>query len=150
MSNRTVAELLDAYMDQERMHCNEGRRGVENLCKIAGALGYNDRGQSGGLSNGSSMAGLFSFFEDNSGAIEAVLNWIRSRNFSEFREPLEALVPEDDGYENEEPKPDDYETFAQWEEAHNTWKEDVARRGGGDTEWNDMEPLFPNGVPGKI
>jgi hypothetical protein len=96
------------------MHSFEGRRGVEHLCKIAGALGYKDPTYYGQLANGASVGDLLAFLEDNSGAITALLEWIQSRNFSEFREPLEALVPE---VETDE-----------------------------DTEWNEMEPLFPNGV----
>lgn len=114
MSNqRTVAELLDAYMAQENMHNMEGRRGVEHLCQIAGALGYKDPLHFGQLTQKATVGDLLCMLEDNSGMIEAMIDWIKSRNFSEFREPLEALVPE--AYDE-------------------------------DSEWEDMEPLFPNGV----
>lgn len=109
---RDVSELLDAYMEQEGMHCMEGNKGLENLCQIAGALGYKDPMYFGQLSRKATVGDLLEMLRDNSGMIEAMVEWIRSRNFSEFREPLEVLVPEDDS----------------------------------DTEWDEMEPLFPNGV----
>lgn len=92
MSDRTVAELLDAYLDQENMHNMEGRRGLENLCQIAGALGYKDPYRSGQLNAKAALGDLVMMLEDNSGLIEAMIDWIGSRNFKEFREPLEALV----------------------------------------------------------
>lgn len=92
MTGRTVDELLDAYMAQENMHNMEGRRGVENLCQIAGALGYRDPTRWGQLNSKAAIGDLICMLEDNSGMIEAMIEWIRSRNFREFREPLAALV----------------------------------------------------------
>lgn len=117
MSQRDVAELLDAYMAQEGMHCMEGRKGLLNLCQIAGALGYKDPMRFGQLTQKATVGDLLCMLEDNSGMIEAMVGWIRSRNFSEFREPLEALMPTEADL---------------------------------DAEWDEMEPLFPNGVPEKI
>lgn len=117
MSQRTVAELLDAYMAHERIHSLEGRRGMEHLCQIAGALGYKDPQRFGQLSRKAIVGDLLCMLEDNSGLIEAMVEWIRSRNFSEFREPLEAIMAE------AEPHIDNYETYAEWEEAHGAWKE---------------------------
>ncbi len=127
MGKRTVSSLLDAYMAQEKMHSLEGRRGVENLCQIAGALGYKDPQRYGQLTRKATLGDLLCMLEDNSGMIEAMIEWLRSRNFSEFREPLEALVPEADE-DGDEPQPEDYESYAQWEEAHDMWKEECERR----------------------
>lgn len=115
MSNRTVEELLMAYMDQEKMHSMEGHKGVKHLCKIAGALGYKDPRYFGQLDQNAFVGDLLEMMADNSGMIEAMVEWIKSRNFSEFREPLEALVPE-------------------------------AEMDSNSDEWDEMEPLFPNGV----
>ena len=92
MSDRTVSELLDAYMAQEHMTRMEGRTGVENLCEIAAALGYKDLTRYGQLTRKAFLGDLVCMLEDNSGLIEAMVEWIGSRNFKEFREPLEALV----------------------------------------------------------
>lgn len=89
-------------MTQEKMRSFEGRRGVEHLCKIAGALGYKDPQRLGTLRNGAHMGDLLAMLEDNPGLIEVMINWIRSRDFVEFREPLERLVDdhfnEDDSF----------------------------------------------------
>lgn len=90
--SKDVSELLDAYMDQEKMNNMEGRKGVENLCQIAAALGYKDPMYWGQLTSKATVGDLIMMLEDNSGMIEAMVEWIKSRNFSEFREPLEALV----------------------------------------------------------
>ena len=91
MSERTVAELLDAYMDQENMHNMEGRRGVENLCKIARALGYKDPMYWGQLTSTAAIGDLVMMLEDNSGMIEAMVEWI-GRGGEEFRASLSAVV----------------------------------------------------------
>lgn len=90
--SQDIQELLDAYMAQEQMHSLEGRRGVWHICKIAEALGYHDSTYFGQLPNGASVGSLLAMLEDNSGLMEAMVEWIKTRNFSEFREPLEALV----------------------------------------------------------
>lgn len=95
-NQRSVDELLDAYMAQENMHNMEGRRGVEHLCQIAGALGYKDPMRFGQLTHKATVGDLLEMLQDNSGMIEAMVEWIKSRNFSEFREPLEELVAEED------------------------------------------------------
>jgi hypothetical protein len=81
-------------MDQEKMHSMEGQKGLQNLCQIAGALGYKDSMYFGQLTSKACVGDLLEMLRDNSGMIEAMLEWIQSRNFSEFREPLEALLPE--------------------------------------------------------
>jgi hypothetical protein len=102
--SRDVAELLDAYMAQEKMHHMEGRRGVEHLCQIAGAMGYKDPQHWGQLTRKATVGDLLAMLEDNSGMIEAMVEWIRGRNFSEFREKLEEAV----GPEAGEGDPDEF------------------------------------------
>jgi hypothetical protein len=96
MSDKSVAELLDIYMEQEKMTRMEGRKGVENLCKIARALGYKDPMYWGQLTSTAAIGDLIMMLEDNSGMIEAMLEWIGSRDFKEFREPLEDLIKAED------------------------------------------------------
>lgn len=90
--SKSVQELLDVYMAQENLNTVEGRRGVEALCQIAGALGYKDPQRFGQLTQKATLGDLLAMLEDNSGLIEVMLTWIGSRNFAEFREPLAALV----------------------------------------------------------
>ena len=81
-------ELLDKFMDMNRMHSFEGSRGVQNLEKLIRVLGYRS---------------LDDFFSDNSGAIEGVVEWIKEwtdRN-DEWKEALRNEVG-DDGEEVQE------------------------------------------------
>lgn len=79
---------IEAFMDQEKMHRMEGRKGYENLCKIVKAMGYKDPLQYGQLSNGAAIGDLLYFLEDNSGAIEAILNWIGEQDSPEWKENI--------------------------------------------------------------
>lgn len=69
--------LLDKYMDSEKLHRIEGRAGVTNLATICRALGYKDPNHYGQLSKNASIGDLINFLEDNSGAIEAIIEFIR-------------------------------------------------------------------------
>lgn len=99
MDNRSLDELVDEYIDQEEMYRVEGRTGVKNLCKLVRAIGYKDPMYFGQLSSDAAIGDLICFFEDNSGAIEAVIEWIKGVNSPEFAEKLKEVVhpPEDEG-----------------------------------------------------
>jgi hypothetical protein len=93
---RDFDELFDAYMDQEKLYRTEGRKGLENLCQVARAVGYKDPHYQMQLSSKAAVGDLILFLEDNPGAIEAVFNWVREQNSPEFKEALEKEVPEED------------------------------------------------------
>lgn len=84
-TERDMTEVLQQYMDENKMHCMEGTRGVRHLEKLATALGYD--------SNFSASV-LHAFLEDNSGCIEAMVEWIGSRNSPEWKESLESQLME--------------------------------------------------------
>jgi len=92
MMARDLSELVDAYMDQEKMNSLEGRRGVEAMCQLAAALGYKDPMHYGQLTSKATIGDLLCMMEDNSGMLEAMVEWIRSRRGPEFKEALESLV----------------------------------------------------------
>lgn len=71
--------LLEKFMDDNRIYSFEGQRGVMNLCKIALALGYEDPMQYGQLGDGAVIGNLLEFLRDNSGACEALVEWIQKR-----------------------------------------------------------------------
>lgn len=73
-------EMLQTYMDQQKMYNFEGSRGVRNLKEITRAIGYSS---------------LDAFLEDNSGAIEAIVNWLTDLNIPEFAEKIEPLISEE-------------------------------------------------------
>lgn len=85
-----LSQCINRYMDENGFHSFDGHRGKDRLEEIVGCLSdeYND---------------LDSFFTDNPGAIEAVIEWVESQNFDHwienFKENLDPdfgkLKPED-------------------------------------------------------
>lgn len=88
-----LCELIQEYRDHKRMHCMEGSRGVKNLCKLCGALGYEDTLGRMGTYGDARLGNLIDFLEDNSGAIEAIVNWIGEQNIPEWKDSLESELP---------------------------------------------------------
>jgi hypothetical protein len=149
---RDLSELVDAYMEQENLHRLEGRKGVEAICQLAAALGYKDPTYFGQLTSKATVGDLLCMLEDNPGMVEVMVEWVRASNSQEHKESLEALVKVEDAavdqYEGgvcpdcgEEISP----TAVRGDECDNcghvfNWGE------SDDPEWDEMEPLFPNGV----
>lgn len=80
MSDNAMRELLEEYCEQEGIHRFEGERGVENLTTIAGVLGYkSSRGDNA----------LIAFLADNSGACEAIVEWIKKQSLTDWQERIE-------------------------------------------------------------
>lgn len=73
--------LIEKYNEENKFYRYESRKGVEQLYKLVGDLGYGD-GQ------GACVGNLDAFLEDNSGAIEAIINWIAEQNSPEMRNAL--------------------------------------------------------------
>lgn len=63
-------EIFDIYLDEHKMHSFEGERGIEHLNQIAQDLGYREDGFKYG-------SALERFLQDNSGACEALVEWIK-------------------------------------------------------------------------
>jgi LPS sulfotransferase NodH len=92
-------KYLEQFMDQEQIVQYEGRRGTTNLCKVVRAIGYNDPQQFGQLDRGAFIGDLIEFLDDNSGAIEALVNWIDKQRSTEWDDALKAQLidePEED------------------------------------------------------
>jgi len=83
-----MQDALQRYMDDNRMYCMEGARGVRNLAKIVvDVCGYTP----------DYRGAMVGFFEDNPGAIEAVIEWIGKQKVIEWKDNLESLVgPEEE------------------------------------------------------
>jgi hypothetical protein len=96
----TLSEMINEFEKQERTSSNEGTTGVQNLCRLCNALGYVDR-QYFGQFRGASYGDLINFMEDNSGAVEAIKNWIADQDCDEWRESLESHLDEKDSEEDE-------------------------------------------------
>lgn len=74
--DKEFCELLDDHIQAEKIWCVEGTTGVKNLCRIVRALGYKNF-QNFGQFDGACYGDLIDFLEDNSGAVEAILEWIK-------------------------------------------------------------------------
>lgn len=59
----------------ERLH-TAGHKGLEDLARLADALGYNTEPQQLLFNNGCSVSGILNMLEDNPGMIEAMYNFI--------------------------------------------------------------------------
>ena len=72
---------------------SEGEEGVRNLARLCSALGYSDPMHFGQF-DGACYGDLINFLEDNSGAVEALLDWIQENYESELEESDEDSVEE--------------------------------------------------------
>lgn len=70
MSNK-FSNTLEQYIEQEDIWQLEGETGVRNLKEIISTIGYS--GYGGVLEN---------FLADNSGCIEAMIEWIKNNDYS--------------------------------------------------------------------
>lgn len=77
-------ELIDNWMDTKNIYHMEGPAGYRNLTKLVGILGYRE---------------VSDFLEDNSGAIESIVNWVRGQNFPEWKKGFEAYAGDSEGDE---------------------------------------------------
>lgn len=88
-------DALEQFERHEKLHTNEGRRGVENLCRIVHAMGYSDN-RMGQFHQAGALGDLISFLEDNPGCVEAIKEWIVEQEIQEWADGLESYLPEED------------------------------------------------------
>jgi len=74
-----IHDLLDKWMDANRVHSFEGYSAVPNLEKLVRALNPD-------------YTSLEEFLADNSGACEAMINWIQESNMKEWVEALKSQL----------------------------------------------------------
>ena len=97
-AERDMSELVVQYMDENNMYCMEGHRGVRSFEKIATMLGYNDR---------FNTSTLHAFLEDNSGCLEAMVEWIKTQCNPEWKAAIESVIEElEDDETNDDSTPD--------------------------------------------
>jgi len=80
-------DLVERLITENKFYGTEGRRGVENLCKIVRVLGYKDPFYFGQFKGGA-IGDLIDFLEDNPGAITAIVDWISGQKSPEWEEKL--------------------------------------------------------------
>lgn len=97
MSDRKeFCELLDDHIQEERLWLTEGTPGVKNLCKLVRALGYKNF-QNFGQFEGACYGDLIDFLEDNSGAVEAIVEWIKENGGDDdWEESLRQKLEDDE------------------------------------------------------
>lgn len=87
-SESDLSQLIDKFRDKNKINRSEGRRGVEMLCAVSRALGYKDPQCYGQLTRIGSIGDLILFLEDNSGAVDALVEWIGNQNVPEWTESI--------------------------------------------------------------
>ena len=87
------SNTLDQYIEQQDIWQLEGEQGVRNLKNIISTIGYS--GYGGALEN---------FLADNSGCIEAMIEWIKANDYSDEWDMLVSaeLAPVKEEEEEEE------------------------------------------------
>lgn len=86
-------EIIDKFCKQEKISSFEGRIGVINLEKILLAIGYDDFNNSV----------VENFLTDNPGAIETIVEWIRSvGDKTDWKEMIESEILDSDENDEEE------------------------------------------------
>lgn len=91
-----MSSKVQRIIDEDKLFSTEGARGVSNLCKLVRQLGYEDPFSNGHLTNGGTLGDLMCFLEDNPGAIESVVEWIKNNHDEE-----EEDIDDDDDEEEE-------------------------------------------------
>ena len=91
-----LQSLIERFRQVKGHNTYEGSRGIENLEALVKVLGYKD---------------LDAFFEDNSGALDAIVEWIGSESIPEWRRRLEDIVgsEDDEDFDDEEDDDDNWE-----------------------------------------
>lgn len=82
-------EQLNAFCEQNQIYRFEGPDGVESLATIMRTLGYDSKYSKYSKSNEDVIA---DFLADNSGACEALVNWIGEQSVPVWKEKLNEAV----------------------------------------------------------
>lgn len=85
---------LEKLIQEEKLTRTEGEAGVKNLARLCRLIGYKDNTYFGQFENGC-YGDLIHFLEDNNGAVEAIVEFIKE-NFSE-NEEVDTMSDDDEG-----------------------------------------------------
>lgn len=82
-----LADLIEKWMDQNRAYNMEGPSGERNFEKLIRVLGYRDMSE---------------FLQDNSGALNAMVEWLGTMRNTEWVEALRAEVGGDEDEDDDD------------------------------------------------
>ena len=85
-----MTEKIYKYIEAKGFSNFEGDRGVEQFSKICEDLGYTDY----------MSTSIHAFLADNSGALEAILQWIDEQNVKEWEEVFAQEIDDEDDEES--------------------------------------------------
>lgn len=91
----SMEEVISEWMDQNEIRHMEGVSGVRSLEKLCEEIGYKD-----GAFLGANP--ILNFLADNSGAIEALVEFIQDAGVEEWKEELESYLEVEENEEEEE------------------------------------------------
>lgn len=88
MNEQDLSELIEKWRSEKNARCMEGGTGVRRFDQLCVAIGYKD----GEFFSDS----IRSFLADNSGAIDALIEWIADANIDEWKENLKGELEDED------------------------------------------------------
>jgi hypothetical protein len=93
----TLTDLIEKWRSENRAYCMEGTSGVRHLQKLCEDIGYKD-GQFVGYN-----VALLNFLADNSGVIDAIIEWIGDQEIEDWKENIRGNLrePPDEDEERE-------------------------------------------------
>ena len=94
----TFPEVVDAYLEAKEFWSFEGEHGIDKFATMCRDLGNK-------YYQHSSREDIFAFFMNNSGAVDAMIEWIKDNTSDEEQALLAKKIPnEDEEFEDEYPE----------------------------------------------
>jgi len=90
----SLADIIEEYVEQEKLYSFDGERGVKNLCRLTRAIGYKDPLHFGQFHQQGAYGDLINFLEDNPGAVQAIRQWIEDQDDDEWKANVESELEE--------------------------------------------------------
>lgn len=102
MSQIRTKWYVNALIEQDDLHHTEGQRGLQNLARLANALGYRDLQHYGQFERNVCLGDIFEFLQDNRGAIEALQGWIQTQQSDTWTTNLKQCIDDHSAVNSDE------------------------------------------------
>lgn len=93
-AEKSFDELVELYFDKVG-YSLEGHRGLTNFARLVSILGYKDNNYQLQLDSDASVGDIINFLEDNSGAFDAMIEFIKDQHNSDWKSNLEEWAQEE-------------------------------------------------------